>query len=423
MGDLARCALLGGQFPRYSMILGALLLVTQGLVVAPGTPISTITMAVDRARDGDTVWVHSGLYREHHIVIDRQLTVLGPSDGSGEAIIDGEGEPILIVRATGVTIQGLTLRNVATSFVDDRAAILLDRAHDCRIIGNTLQDTFFGVYGAKTIGCEIAENTIRGSKRSQTKSGNAIHLWDCRQVAVHDNVVSGHRDGIYLEFARHAVVEHNHSFANHRYGLHFMFSDSSAYTNNHFQANGAGVAVMYGRDVLMVGNRFEHNWGSAAYGVLLKEITDSRIEDNVFDQNTIGLVAEGSNRLQVHDNIFRRNGWAIKVMANATDARFTGNTFLGNSFDVISNGRRTPSVFDRNYWDAYRGYDLDRDGVGDVPFRPVRFFAMLVAQRAPATILLRSFFADLLDIAERVFPILTPETLVDVHPLMQRPSS
>ena len=31
----------------------------------------------------------------------------------------------------------------------------------------------------------------------------------------------------------------------------------------------------------MIDNRFEDNWGPAAYGLLLKEIKDSRIEGNV----------------------------------------------------------------------------------------------------------------------------------------------
>jgi nitrous oxidase accessory protein len=56
-----------------------------------------------------------------------------------------------------------------------------------------------------------------------------------------------------------------------------------------------------------------------------------------------------------------------------------------------------------------------------VPFRPVRLFSLLVARHEPAMMLLRSGFVDLLDLAERVMPVLTPETLADASPLMQRP--
>jgi nitrous oxidase accessory protein len=88
---------------------------------------------------------------------------------------------------------------------------------------------------------------------------------------------------------------------------------------------------------------------------------------------------------------------------------------------VTTNSRSATSRFDGNYWDQYRGYDLDRDGVGDIPFRPVRLFSLLVEQNDPALILLRSPFVDLLDVAERVFPVLTPAALADGRPLMAAP--
>ncbi|NBC18712.1 MAG: nitrous oxide reductase family maturation protein NosD, partial [Bacteroidetes bacterium] len=102
------------------------------------------------------------------------------------------------------------------------------------------------------------------------------------------------------------------------------------------------------------------------------------------------------------------------------DNRFTANNFIGNTFDVTTNSRQNHSSFDGNYWDKYDGYDLDRDGVGDVPFRPVRLFAFIVEQNEPAVLLLRSLFVTLLDAAERVLPSITPETLTDAHPSMHR---
>jgi nitrous oxidase accessory protein len=199
-----------------------------------------------------------------------------------------------------------------------------------------------------------------------------------------------------------------------------MFSDRCRYSGNAFRENGAGVAVMYTNHVTMTGNRFEDNWGSAAYGLLLKDITDSEVERNVFRGNTVGIFAEGSNRVQVRGNDFAENGWAVRIMANATDNMFAGNNFERNTFDVATNSRRSYSTFRGNYWDTYAGYDLDGDGTGDVPHRPVRLFSLLVEQHPPALVLLRSLVVQLLDQAERVVPTLTPETLVDEAPLMRR---
>ena len=65
-------------------------------------------------------------------------------------------------------------------------------------------------------------------------------------------------------------------------GIGWTFSaQSGIQANNTFRNNGSGVAVMFTKRVQMTGNRFEDNWGAAAYGLLLKEISDSRLDRNV----------------------------------------------------------------------------------------------------------------------------------------------
>ena len=62
-------------------------------------------------------------------------------------------------------------------------------------------------------------------------------------------------------------------------------------------------------------NRFEDNRGSAAYGLLLKEIADARLDRNVFSNNATGLFADGAARLVATHNVFLNNGWALKLEA------------------------------------------------------------------------------------------------------------
>jgi nitrous oxidase accessory protein len=175
---------------------------------------------------------------------------------------------------------------------------------------------------------------------------------------------------------------------------------------------------MYTQHVTMIGNVFEHNWGASSYGLLLKDIRDSEIRHNRFLRNTVGLYAEGSNRIVVEENEFSSNGYAVRIMANSMDNSFHRNNFIGNSFDVVTNSRQSFNTFDANYWSEYDGYDLDRDGLGDVPHHPVRLFSLLVEKSPPSIVLLSSLFVSLVDTAERVMPVFTPETLVDGNPLM-----
>jgi nitrous oxidase accessory protein len=387
------------------------------LVVRPGGPLPTLTAALAQAVDGDTIVVTPGEYREPEIRITRRVTIRG----EGSPVFYGGDHQVLTVLADSVAITGLTIQGVTPSATDDRAAIKVIGVRGCRIENNTLRDTFFGIYLSKAGGCRISRNRIAGSGTSEAFAGNAIHSWTSDDLLITGNEVSGHRDGIYFEFTTRATVRNNASRRNLRYGLHFMFSNDCEYQENLFAGNKAGVAVMYSHHVTMTGNRFERSWGSSAYGLLLKDISDSRMRGNRFERNTIGLYAEGTNRVEVEQNQFLANGWAVQVLADAQQTSFRGNRFEGNSFDVGTNSANAASEFSGNYWDRYSGYDLDHDGVGDVPFAPVRLFALIVQQNEPTLILLRSFFVSLLDAAERVAPILTPPTMIDRAPLMRAP--
>lgn len=387
------------------------------LDVWPDRGLGSVGAAVAAAHNGDTVVVHAGLYREPQIVVDKRVAIIG----DGAPVLDGEGKhAILLVTADDVTVRGLVLRNVGTSFVEDRAAIRVNRARGCVIERNRLENAFFGIYLANVTDCRVSANVIRASATRETESGNGIHLWTSRRITIVGNQVSGHRDGIYFEFVHDSDIRDNLSTGNLRYGLHFMYSDDCRYVQNVFRHNGSGVAVMYTKRVQMTGNRFEDNWGSAAYGLLLKEISDARLERNVFAHNTTGLLADGANRIVAEHNEFVGNGWALKLEASTVDGRFERNNFSENSFDVATNSRSPSTTFANNYWDTYRGYDLNRDGVGDVPHRPVRLFSMLVEHNPPALILMHSAFVELLDGAERLIPTLTPDALVDARPIMRR---
>jgi nitrous oxidase accessory protein len=385
--------------------------------VSPDGPVRTLAAAVAAAEPGSRIVVEPGVYREPTVVVDRPLEIVGV-DGP---VLDGEGSrQLMIIEADGVTVRGMVFRNVGTSYVEDRSAIRVEEARGCRIESNRFEDTFFGVYLASAAGCVVADNVMRARESRETAAGNGIHAWYSKDVEVRGNDIRGHRDGIYFEFVEGSDVRGNRVEGNLRYGLHFMFSDDCRYVGNAFRENGAGVAVMYTEGVEMRGNLFERNWGTAAFGLLLKDIARSRIEDNAFVGNSVGIYAEGMNGVTVRRNEFQENGWAVRIMANSLDNVFTANDFLGNTFDVSTNSRQSFSEFRGNYWDEYRGYDLDRDGVGDVPFRPVRLFSLVVERNEPSLVLLRSLLVTTLDAAERVFPALTPETLVDASPRMRR---
>ena len=63
---------------------------------------------------------------------------------------------------------------------------------------------------------------------------------------------------------------------------------------------------------------------------------------------------------------------------------------------------------------------MNKDGYGDVPFRPVTMFSMMVQDQPTSLILLHSLFINILNIAESIIPAITPEALTDTKPSMRK---
>ncbi len=411
----------------YSFILCTLVLLLLAnavngstLKVCKSCTYTSVKQAVKKAKPGDTVLIQGGVYTEQGIEINKPLTVLGQN----KPVIDGNYKgQIITVTADNVTIEGLIIKNIATSYRQDDAAIRVVERSNIRILNNTILNTYFGIYLQNSDNCVVKGNVVSGrdvTGLNESALGNAIHLWYCNNADISNNTVKGHRDGIYLEFVKDSEIKNNLSENNLRYGLHFMFSDGNVYTHNTFRKNGAGVAVMYTHNIRMEHNTFEGNWGAAAYGLLLKEITNSVIKSNTFRRNTTGIYMESSSRLDIQRNQFDKNGWAIRLLSSCIQDTFRLNNFTGNSFDVSTNGTPTMNLFENNYWDKYNGYDLDKNRVGDVPYRPVSLYSMLVEKMPPSVMFMRSFMVDLMDNIEKVLPSFIPESLIDEQPMMRK---
>jgi nitrous oxidase accessory protein len=380
----------------------------------PGQPV--LAEAIAKASAGDTLVISTGEYHEYGIVIDKPLTIIGIEF----PVIDGQDQgEIMTVIANDVTIEGLHFKNVGVSYLKDHAGLRIKRRGNAIIRNNKFSNTFFGVYLERVTAALVIDNEIVGIPRDEASSGNGIHAWHCEKLTIKGNRVTGHRDGIYFEFVNNSTIAHNQSIGNRRYGLHFMFSDNDVYHHNTFAENGAGVAVMFSKFIDMRNNTFFHNWGRASYGLLLKEIYDATIEDNTFRQNTIAINIEGSTRITYRRNSFKRNGWAIKMAGGCLDNDITQNNFQSNTLDLVLNSQVNNNTFSGNYWSEYTGYDLDKDGVGDVPHRPVKLFSYIIDRTPEAIALLRSFFVSLMNFSEKVSPAFTPANVLDYQPHMQ----
>jgi nitrous oxidase accessory protein len=340
--------------------------------------------------------------------------------GIGLPVLDGEFKTeVVSIKADGVTIKGFKIKNSGTSTFEDTGAVKVYDSDYVTIENNILENNYWGIYIQYGRSCIVKNNKLIAIGKDEQRSGNGIHCWKSDSLQIIGNQISGHRDGIYFEFVTNSIVWRNISKFNVRYGLHFMFSNNDTYVTNYFEANGAGVAVMFSHKVMMYNNTFEDNWGDAAFGILLKEISDAEIIGNTFNRNTSALYLDGANRMKITKNTFKYNGWGLKIHASCMDNEITKNNFIGNSFDIGTNGSLVLNTFDENYWDKYEGYDLNKDLYGDIPYHPLSLFSVIVESNPVAMLLYRSFMVTLLDKSEKLIPSLTPDNFIDNKPVMK----
>ncbi len=383
--------------------------------VGGNQPYKSIKKAIAAAKSGDTILVEKGHYKEGNININKSLYIFG----EGRPILDGELKyEILSFRANRIHLKGFKIINSGEDEVKNIGAIRLYDSHYSTIENNIFDNNYFGIYIQRGYRCLIQNNRITSKRAtSQERSGDGIHAWVSDELWIKNNYVEGNKDGIYLEKVTNSYIFRNYSKNNLRYGLHFMFANDNVYVGNTFDNNNAGVAVMYSQNVGMVGNHFINNWGDAAYGILLKDISFSKIKNNVFENNTTAVFMDGATKIDFYQNQFQNNGWGMKINANCMENKVIKNNFINNTYDVSTSGSMVMNDFKSNYWDKYEGYDLNRDGIGDVPFHPLSLYSVLVEKNPSVMLLFKTFLVDMLDRMEKVIPSLTPENFVDEQPL------
>lgn len=386
------------------------------ITVGKDQKIKRINEAINLADSGDTIEVRDGIYDEN-VIISKSIQLRGINFPSINAC--GKGN-VVLVTAGNVLIEGFKIENSGKSSLEEYCGIKVVEGRGVVIRNNKFNNNSIGINFRKSNSGIIHDNFITTSITEMPLLGNAIHCWNSDSLSIERNKVSKHRDGIYLEFVKDSNIDENIVEECMRYGLHFMFSHRDNYKNNIFRRNGAGVAVMYSRQVDMTENIFEYNISDISYGLLLKDISESAIFKNRFVKNSIAIYMDGVNKVELKDNVFKENGLGIRVVASSGNNLVTENDFTGNTFDVTTNGKSSNNKFQKNYWDKYRGYDLDKDGFGDIPHRPLSVFSTISEYNPMAMLFFHSIIANLLDISERIFPTVTPDNFTDEQPAMQQ---
>ncbi|HXP96469.1 MAG TPA: nitrous oxide reductase family maturation protein NosD, partial [Telmatospirillum sp.] len=389
-------------------------------MVAPGE--DSLVRAVAAAKAGDVLILEAGRYAGP-VVIDKPLTLEGRP--TGQAVVDGHDKGTVIrIIAPGVTIRGLTVRNSGIRQEDIDSGIFADKGGDRALIeDNFLENNEFSISMRGAAQAVARHNVIRGRQDLRVNDrGDGISVWNAIGSTAEDNDVRFGRDGIRSTSSRDNVFARN-SFHELRYAIHYMWTDGGTVTDNLSEGNVVGFALMYSRQLTVTGNISRND---QAHGLLLNFVNNAEISGNgVFNGGTECVFIYNANDNALTGNWFEGCPIGVHFTAGAERNRFSGNAFVGNQTQVKYVGTRALDWTTKgrgNYWSDNAAFDLNGDGIADMPYRPNDIVDRIVWSVPLAKLLLNSPAVQVVRWAQAQFPAITPGGVIDTAPLMHPPA-
>jgi nitrous oxidase accessory protein len=381
--------------------------------VAPAEDLAALLAA---ARPGAGFCLAPGVYPGPLVLDGTSL------EGPRAAILRSGGEGTTVRLRGAATLRGVTVEGSGGRF-DTLDAAIHAEGHGPSVEDVAVRGATFGILVEKATAARIRGNEVLGEREAPLGlRGDGIRLWEVYDSRVEDNRVLDGRDVVLWYASRNHLVRNR--VEGGRYGAHLMYSHENEIAGNRFVGNVTGLFVMYSRRVEVRDNVFADSGGAAGLGLGLKESGDLTVRGNLFAHNTIGLYVDSSplwpdDRNRIDGNLFRLNDVAVSFLG-----RSAGNAFRGNGFrdsrvqvEVAGGGDARGAEWRGNEFDDYAGYDLDRDGTGDVPYELRSLTSDLVATR-PALAFFRGTPAlALVETIGRIVPLFEPRLLlVDAAP-------
>lgn len=379
-----------------------------------------IAPVIARAAAGDTVEIERGFYDEN-LRIDKPLTLRG----IGRPTLSGgrRGDTIRVV-ATDVTIEGLIVRDSGHELKEQHAGIYIQPgSHRAVVRQCDLTYNLFGLWIEKADDVRIERNLITGLRDvNSSQRGNGIQLYNTKGARIEGNNISFVRDALYVDVSHHAVFRGN-KLHHSRYGTHYMNSYYNLWEDNDSYYNRGGLALMEVRDQTVRKNR---TWGNSDFGIMLRTLQDSVIENNVVAGNNRGFFIYDVEYATLRGNLVVDNRVAVHLSAGSTRNIVQGNDFIGNREQVRYIGARDERWGDGqgqndkgNHWSNYLGWDRDGDGFGDIPYEANDIVDRLQWRHPSMRLLLGSPAVQALRVLGQQFPVMRVPSVVDARPAMQ----
>jgi len=390
------------------------------LKTGEGYTYSYLQDALSASASGDSILIYPGNYKGNFL-INKSLVIIG----KGDPVIDGNYQgTVLTVEAPNVIIEGVIIQN-SGKLLDREDAGILVKADNVLIQNNIIRSVLFGVYFKQANKGFLRNNLIEGKQELDIpRRGDLFRAWYSNDLVIENNELKYGRD-IIIWFSHRTVIKGN-KVSGARYGLHFMYSGNCRILNNRVTYSSVGMYLMYSKNLKVEKNLLAYNRGASGFGIGLKDLDNVLLKENVIADNRVGIFIDNSPRnfdayMKYTGNIIAYNETGIDVLSSLENSYFKKNSLIENYQQASLTRSQNPDndYWEENYWSNYSGFDKDRDGLGDIPFREDQVFEDLIENKPNLKIFLYSPAVNTLNYAANAFPILKPQpVLIDKTPLI-----
>jgi nitrous oxidase accessory protein len=402
-------------------VRGAILVLGMILPCATVADQPSLQSLIDNMQPNETLVPPPGVYHGS-ITVDFPLTI----DGNNQVTIDAGGSGTVIYLDTdGATIKNLHLTNSGESHNDIDSGVQIrgnfNVVKDCLI-----DDCLFGIDMQQSEHNIIRRNTIMSKPFELGQRGDCLRLWYSFHNKIQDNVCRDVRDMVVWYSAENEIT--GNRLTNSRYSLHFMYSRFNLVEDNWYYQNAVGIFLMYSDGVVVRNNHILHAAGPTGVGIGFKETSDLLIENNEILYCASGLYIDISpfqpdttNRF--FNNTIAYNGTGVRFLSDWQGNIFRDNRFVDNMTQISVGGGNSANRNEwlGNYWSDYRGFDQNRDGVGDTPHEIYAYSDRIWLDSPYAQFFKGSPLLETLDFLERLAPFTEPQLLIrDATPKLKK---
>ena len=333
---------------------------------------------IDKASSGAILKLPNGVYRGS-ISINKPISIIGIGDS---VIIDGLGKgTVITAKGSYITLKNLTITNSGSEHETLDAGIKLSNGVQNEISNCKIKNSLFGIDLQMVNSSIIKNNYITSKKLPLGLRGDGVRLWYSNNNIIKANHLYKSRDMVVWYSHGNRIEENQGEWS--RYSLHFMYAGKNFVKNNHYKFNSVGIFFMYSQDTIATGNIIESSLGATGMGIGLKDASNFTLKDNTILYCAQGIYIDRSpfepdTHNWIEGNRVLYNAEAIHFHSLSINNIIKNNTIQGNIEDIVNDSKadrdnQETNLVINNYWDNYKGFDRDGDGIGDTPHQIYKY--------------------------------------------------